>query len=241
MMAASHGQGENRNAEGVISGHAYSLISIHEFKHQGKDVRLLKLRNPWGTGEWTGAWSDNSNLWTEPLKQQVGFVDGDDGIFFIELNDYLEHFSWTSICLENNASKYAHSQLYHSFGTLDESPMPQAFFSFSINRAIDFNTHAFAISVIQQGERLAKYRLKDPKQMFQPSNFNIILMKATGKFVCARFGKSFMFSLMNDKITLEPGKYIFMIDPVWNSTVENDDSYREVMIDVYAPSPVNLT
>lgn len=68
MMAASHGQGENRNAEGVISGHAYSLISIHEFKHQGKDVRLLKLRNPWGTGEWTGAWSDNSNLWTEPLK-----------------------------------------------------------------------------------------------------------------------------------------------------------------------------
>ena len=50
-----------------------------------------------------------------------------------------------------------------------------------------------------------------------------------------------MFSLMNDKITLEPGKYIFMIDPVWNSTVENDDSYREVMIDVYAPCPVNLT
>ena len=30
MMAASHGQGENRNDEGVISGHAYSLIAIHE-------------------------------------------------------------------------------------------------------------------------------------------------------------------------------------------------------------------
>ena len=66
-------------------------------------------------------------------------------------------------------------------------------------------------------------------------------MKATGKFICARFGKSFMFSLMNNKLRLEPGKYIFMIDPVWNSTVENDDSYREVMIDVYAPCPVNLT
>ena len=33
MMAASQGQGENKNAEGVISGHAYSLISIHEFVH----------------------------------------------------------------------------------------------------------------------------------------------------------------------------------------------------------------
>ena len=48
MMAASHGQGENRNDEGVISGHAYSLISIHEIEHRGKEVKLLKLRNPWG-------------------------------------------------------------------------------------------------------------------------------------------------------------------------------------------------
>lgn len=109
MMAASHGQGENRSAEGVISGHAYSLISIHEFKHQGNEVRLLKLRNPWGSGEWTGDWSDKSSLWTPKIKQDVGMVDDDDGIFFIPLNDYLEHFSWTSICVENNASKYVHS------------------------------------------------------------------------------------------------------------------------------------
>ena len=52
MMAASHGQGENRNDEGVISGHAYSLISIHEFMSKGKEIKLLKLRNPWGSGEW---------------------------------------------------------------------------------------------------------------------------------------------------------------------------------------------
>ena len=69
MMAASHGQGENRNDAGVISGHAYSLIQITEFKHQGKDVRLLKLRNPWGSGEWQGDWSDKSPLWTPALKQ----------------------------------------------------------------------------------------------------------------------------------------------------------------------------
>ena len=51
-----------------------------------------------------------------------------------------------------------HSQLYHSFGTLDESPMPQAFFSFTLTKPVDFNTHAFAISVLQQGERLKNYR-----------------------------------------------------------------------------------
>ena len=124
MMAASHGQGESRNEEGVISGHAYSLISIHEVKSNGQRARLLKLRNPWGSGEWQGDWSDKSPLWTPALKKEVGFVDGDDGIFFIELEDYLRHFSWTSVCVENNDAKYSHSQLYHSFGTLDESPLP---------------------------------------------------------------------------------------------------------------------
>ena len=60
MMAASHGQGENRGEEGVISGHAYSLLSIHEIVYEGKDTKLLRLRNPWGTGEWQGKWSDKS-------------------------------------------------------------------------------------------------------------------------------------------------------------------------------------
>lgn len=65
------------------------MISIFEFNHEGKEVKLLKLRNPWGSGEWTGDWSDKSELWTPELKKKVGFVDGNDGIFFIELEDYL--------------------------------------------------------------------------------------------------------------------------------------------------------
>lgn len=109
MMSASHGEGEVKSAEGVVSGHAYSLISIHKVKHEGRDLRLLKLRNPWGSGEWQGDWSDKSPLWTSALKKHVGFRDEDDGIFFIELEDYMKHFAWTSICVENNSAKYVHS------------------------------------------------------------------------------------------------------------------------------------
>lgn len=102
------------------------------------------------------------------MKKKVGFVDDDDGIFFIELSDYLQHFSWTSVCIDNDPAKYVHSQLYHSFDK-DESPLPQAFFSFKLTKAIDFSTAAFAISVLQQGDRLMNYRSKDKKQLFQPS------------------------------------------------------------------------
>ena len=94
--------------------------------------------------------------------------------------------------------------------------MPQAFFSFNLNRAVDINTQAFTISVLQQGNRLAHYRLKEQGRRFDPANFNIILMKATGEFIQARFGNRFMFSLLNSKISLPPGKYVFMIDPIWN-------------------------
>jgi len=29
--------------------------------------KLVKLRNPWGGGEWKGDWSDESYLWTKEL------------------------------------------------------------------------------------------------------------------------------------------------------------------------------
>ena len=76
--------------------------------------------------------------------------------------------------------------------------------------------------------------------MFKESQFNIVLMTESGEFVNARFGSRFTFSLLNGKTMLKPGKYIFMIDPLWNETIENDDMYREVLVDIYAPEAVNL-
>jgi len=118
--------------------------------------------------------------------------------------------------------------------------MPQAFFSFNLSKAVDFNKYAFAISVIQQGERLANYRQKDPSKLFKEANFNIVLMSEQGELISARFGNRFTFSLLNSKIALKPGKYIIMIDPLWNASVENNDMYREVLIDIYAPIQVEL-
>jgi hypothetical protein len=57
---------EEIEGSGIVSGHAYSLISVHE-AHE--DVpRLLRLRNPWGKTEWNGDYSDDSPLWTEELS-----------------------------------------------------------------------------------------------------------------------------------------------------------------------------
>lgn len=69
ILASSTGSGEAENDVGVIGGHAYSVISAHSVQAHGNLVKLLKLRNPWGRGEWTGDWSDKSSLWTPALKK----------------------------------------------------------------------------------------------------------------------------------------------------------------------------
>lgn len=67
-----------------------------------------------------------------------------------------------------------------------------------------------------------------------------MLMTEKGEFITANFGSRFSFSCLNEKINLNAGKYIIMIDPLWNDTVDNDDMYREVLIDIYGPEGVNL-
>ena len=44
--------------------------------------------------------------------------------------------------------------------------------------------------------------MKDALRKFEPSQFNIVLMTESGKYVAGRFGESFSFSLLNDNFML---------------------------------------
>ena len=50
---------------------------------QKRGKKLMRIRNPLGRKEWSGDYCDNSPLWTESLKQEVGWIDKDDGMFFM--------------------------------------------------------------------------------------------------------------------------------------------------------------
>ena len=116
MVSGSRGEGEREAEGGVISGHAYTFISTHEFSHEQKLVRLLKLRNPWGTCEWTGDWSDNSPLWTAELREECGSRVADDGEFFIPYDEYFEQYAMTSIGVNVDRQHYSHSTILYDFG-----------------------------------------------------------------------------------------------------------------------------
>ena len=59
----------------------------------------MKVRNPWGQGEWKGAWSDtDTERWTPELNAILKHEDIDDGMFFMELADFMKYFGWFTIC-----------------------------------------------------------------------------------------------------------------------------------------------
>jgi len=76
---------------GLVAGHAYSILDVKEVNgHQ-----LIQCRNPWGQGEWNGMWSDDNNFgeWTEEMCEAVGKTFGDDGKFWMSIEDFVENTS----------------------------------------------------------------------------------------------------------------------------------------------------
>jgi hypothetical protein len=111
------GVATSRGGDGLVGGHAYSVLDVLEFQNvlvggqplvsdffsngpppkrarQKTTVRLVRIRNPWGKREWKGEWSVASDKWTTALRKRLGdksFAKG-DGTFFMSYQDMLERF-----------------------------------------------------------------------------------------------------------------------------------------------------
>lgn len=88
------------DSNGLISAHAYSVLGFAVVNSKsGYQERLIHLHNPWGDTEWKGRWSDKDKAsWTPQAKAQVGFVDRDDGMFWMSLSDFFRYYSRVSYC-----------------------------------------------------------------------------------------------------------------------------------------------
>ena len=106
IMTASITEGTDKIEEvGLIANHTFSLVSALEKEINGEGVKLIKLRNPFGSGEWNGDWSDGSYKWNEDnAKEKFGFngKDVDDGIFWIDYDNFCKYFHDVCICVPLN-------------------------------------------------------------------------------------------------------------------------------------------
>ena len=98
---------DDRSAVGLAQGHAYTVLSAHEVTDaSGRAVKLLRLRNPWGTEDYEGPFGDHDTAnWDPTLQAQVAYVDDDDGTFFIDADTYHREFGSTSVNFDTEHMK----------------------------------------------------------------------------------------------------------------------------------------
>ena len=202
-------------------------------------MRLLKLRNPWGSSEWQGDWSDKSDKWDEKTKAMLNMVDAEDGIFFIPFQDYVEHFRGTAISYESGFSDLENPQLTYKSTTLDynfrrkpedeDKQLNVACFQLETSQKIDIRQDFLSISINQQGPRISSYCSQDNFTRFEPSEMNMVLMtagegKGVGEILRCQFSRWFQNSIVLhhekdgiDGQILPKGKYLLFLIPRWNS------------------------
>ncbi|KAH8765035.1 hypothetical protein F5883DRAFT_497474 [Diaporthe sp. PMI_573] len=116
---AAGGDTDERN--GLTSQHAYTVLQAVEHEDEnGKSVRFVRIRNPWGVrdprgkGEWDGPWSDGSKEWTQYWMEKLKHQFGDDGVFYITFEDMLKRFDLLDRVRLFNGDEWYNSQLWTS-------------------------------------------------------------------------------------------------------------------------------
>lgn len=101
----------NGHMTGLISGHAYSLLDVREIDYTGPEINgtklwLAKMRNPWNNEHYKGPFRDDDPRWTDALKEELGWENSNDGIFWMPYDAYFMHFENTGVAFYDKYEAY---------------------------------------------------------------------------------------------------------------------------------------
>lgn len=83
----SMGVFDNPQVKGVVYEHAYSVLGTQEVTYNGKTIKMVRLRNPWG--HYTVSYRKNKKGKVEAYESKT---KGDNGEFLMEFNHFLKEF-----------------------------------------------------------------------------------------------------------------------------------------------------
>lgn len=124
---------------GLVTSHAYTVLSVYE--DSNLELKLIKLRDPWGIGGWKGAYSNSSVLMNEKLKKLLNYEDKNDGSFYINLDDFTAYFSYFSVC-------YYKENYHRNYICASHDRGAESFFEFDIEGPCNTN-----IEILQKDKR----------------------------------------------------------------------------------------
>ena len=230
-----NGSDEYDDSIGISGSHSYSFLGVFELTQDGDQhslvdranrhliedknqiVRLVKLRNPWGRGEWLGDWSDQDPRWHTDLQEELGVESRDDGIFFMEFKDYLTYFKSVQLC------KYIDGYSYSAIKLQTPANKPCI---------INFTTSVEGKYYFAVNQYCKKFYPSESD--YDYSNILVLVMQETND------GLMIIDSNINSDLENyishrgEPATYYIYIKAFWRSFVD------EFGFSVYGPSDVDI-
>lgn len=92
---------------GLVRGHAYGITAVRKVWLGDKMLSgayrlfMVRMRNPWGTTDWTGAWSQGSQQWQQMSRserEKMGLIVRDVGEFWMDFGDFCQYFTDVVVC-----------------------------------------------------------------------------------------------------------------------------------------------
>ena len=68
------------------------------------------------------------------MKQELGWSDSEDGLFWMPFDKYLSGYANTVVCMESDSDKYIHTIATHDFNTAKGVLHRPAYFSITVDR-----------------------------------------------------------------------------------------------------------
>ena len=212
----------NLNIEGVglSAGHAYTVLGVMEID-TGKGIeKVVRLRNPYGNGEFNGDWSDYSKKWTPELKKKYNIVQKDDGSFYMGYDDFLTYYITLGIC-----------KLHPGFKTT------------SLRMKKTTETQVTKITV-PKGEVLAYLQLyqKNPRVRLKDGTYQklvysfLILVDQDFNYIFATQSANMHIGIEQ---TLKEGTY-YLFSDVNYRYANPDKKNRSYVVTCYAQTPLNI-
>mmetsp|Transcript_87324 Transcript_87324/g.170858 ORF Transcript_87324/g.170858 Transcript_87324/m.170858 type:complete len:501 (-) Transcript_87324:11-1513(-) len=91
---------DSNDTEGIVDGHAYTILAC-ENNVAGSGINMVKVRNPWGQGEFrSGKWDDNGPGWSQypEIKDALNPAQANDGVFWLEQEEFFKYFKSVYLC-----------------------------------------------------------------------------------------------------------------------------------------------
>ena len=223
MTAGTSGDVYNLNLEelGLAPGHAYTLLEAKEVKTSNGKEKLVHLRNPWGNGEWSGEWSDQSRKWTSDLRKQCNnYENKNDGSFWMSFNHFRIYFVVVGIC--HLYKDYKYSTLHVPKANTSIGPC--------LSRIeVQNDTHCY-IMLHQKNERII---LKDGSYQ-KPVICYIMLIDKDNKYIKANYNCENNVAI---EVKLKKGIYYLISDINFRYVQSTQHGYN---LSCYGSNPVGI-